>query len=89
MQRGSPVALGSTYTFKGTKRGDGYMYVESWNGICGSGRSAVKIAIKDYPAVFGAAGDETCSNDSARLFGSTPWGQLNWYMKRNDVNPFM
>ncbi len=85
---GSPVALGSTYTFKGTKRGDGYMYVESWNGICGSGRSAVKIAIKDYPAVFGAAGDETCSNDSARLFGSTPWGQLNWYMKRNDVNPF-
>lgn len=85
---GSPVAIGSTYTFKGTKRGDGYAYVESWNGICGSGRAAVKITVKDYPAVFGATGDETCSNDSAHLFGSTPWGQLNWYIKRSDVTPF-
>lgn len=85
---GKPVALGSTYTFKGTKRGEGFAYVESWNGICGSGRSAVRILIKDYPAVFGATGDETCSNDSARLFGSTPWGQLNWYMKRSDATPF-
>lgn len=85
---GSPVAKGSSYTFKGTKRGEGYVYVESWNGICGSGRSAVKITVKDYPGVFGATGDETCSNDSARLFGSTSWGQLNWYMKRSDAQPF-
>jgi hypothetical protein len=85
---GSPVAIGTNYTFKGTKRGDGYVYVESWNGFCGSGRAAVTIAIKDYPSVFGATGDETCSNDSARLFGSTPWGQLNWYMKRSDALPF-
>jgi len=85
---GSPVATGSSYTFKGTKRGEGYVYVESWNGICGSGRAAVKITVKDYPGVFGATGDETCSNDSARLFGSTSWGQLNWYMKRSDAKPF-
>ena len=85
---GSPLAKGTTYTFTGTKRGDGYVYVESWNGICGSGRTAVKVIIKDYPNVFGAAGDSACSNDTARLFGSTPWGQLNWYYKRNDATPF-
>lgn len=85
---GSPVAKGSNYTFKGSKRGESTVYVESWNGICGSGRAAIKITVKDYPGVFGAAGDETCSNDSARLFGSTSWGQLNWYMKRSDAQPF-
>lgn len=85
---GSPVAKGGSYTFKGSKRGESNVYVESWNGICGSGRAAVKITVKDYPGVFGATGDETCSNDSARLFGSTSWGQLNWYMKRSDAKPF-
>ena len=85
---GSPLAKGNTYTFTGTKRGDGFVYLESWNGICGSGRTAVKITIKDYPSVFGATGDSACSNDTARLFGSTPWGQLNWYYKRSDVVPF-
>lgn len=85
---GNPVAKGSTYTFKGSKRGEGFVYVESWNGICGSGRSAVKVTIKDYPSIFGAIGDETCSNDSARLFASTPWGQLNWYIKKSDATPF-
>lgn len=85
---GSFLAKGSTYTYTGTKRGEGYVYVESWNGFCGSGRSAIKITIKDYPSVFGAVGDTACSNDSARLFGSTPWGQLNWYLKRSDTKPF-
>ncbi len=85
---GTSVAKGNQYSFKGDKRGENYVYVESWNGICGSGRSAIKINTFDFPEVFGAEGDTACSDDSARLFGSTNWGKLHWYMKKTDKTPF-
>jgi hypothetical protein len=43
---GSPLAKGPTYTFTGTKRGDGYVYVESWNGICGSALGTIELVLQ-------------------------------------------
>ncbi len=84
---GKPIALGESYTFKGTQRGHLSAYVESWNGICGSGRTPVHVQIKDYPQIFGAQGATACENDTAELLASVPWGDLYWYENKTQSQP--
>ena len=85
---GSPIAIGQNYVLNASQRGHRSVYVESWNGICGSGRTPVNVYIKDFPQIFGATGATACENDTATLSASTPWGELHWYVNKNDKEPF-
>ena len=85
---GTPIALGQNYILNATKRGAMSVYVESWNGICGSGRTPVTVYIKDFPQIFGATGATACEKDTATLSGSTTWGELHWYTNKNSKDPF-
>jgi len=73
------ISYGPTYTYSSKSRGTESIYVETWNGICGSGRTAVNIQTKDPSSLFGPTGAEACENDTATLFASVPWGQVYWY----------
>lgn len=85
---GSPIGIGQNYVLNASQRGRQSVYVESWNGICGSGRTSVNVYIKDFPQIFGATGATACENDTALLAASTPWGQLHWYTDKNNNKPF-
>jgi hypothetical protein len=85
---GTPIALGQNYILNASKRGVMSVYVESWNGICGSGRTPVTVSIKDYPQLFGATGATACEKDTATLSASTVWGALHWYTDKNSKEPF-
>jgi len=85
---GSVKAVGTEYTVSPNKRGDFDYYVETWNGLCGSGRTQIMVHVYDYPTLFGPRGDTLCYGDSAYGFASTPWGQVNWYKSTSDTDPF-
>lgn len=84
---GSPLSIGDSLVFTPTTRMDDVVYVETWNGVCGSGRSPVTIHVYDYPTIYGLRGDTICGGDSARPFLSVPWGTANWYDNLSDQNP--
>ena len=85
---GTAIGLGKNYELKVSQRGVQSVFVESWNGTCGSGRTSVNVNVKDYPQIFGATGATACEKDTALLAGSTPWGQLHWYYSKTDKSPF-
>lgn len=84
---GKPLTTGDSFLFTPTFRGDDARYVETWNGVCGSGRSAITVHVYDYPEIFGLRGDTICNGDSARMFLSVPWGTALWFDKKDDTNP--
>ncbi len=84
---GSYFQKGSTHSFTPATRGTYSYYVESWNGVCGSGRSAVNVIVEHYPALFGLTGDTICKGENAMPFASVPWGQLYWYASKSSGIP--
>lgn len=85
---GNVLNTGNSYTLNTPERGTYTAYVESWNGICGSGRTPVRVIAKKAPLIFGATGAVSCENDTALLAASVPWGQLIWYSNKKDTTPF-
>lgn len=84
---GKPVGTGETYTFTPTARKTDVMYVETWNGVCGSGRTPINIEVYDYPTIFGLRGDTICGGDDAVPFLSVPWGTAHWYDNKGSSAP--
>ncbi len=84
---GSVLNKGETYTFTPSKRGDAQYYVETWNGICGSGRTEITVHVYDNPTIFGLTGDTICKGEPAFPYLSIPWGTVNWYDKKTDITP--
>jgi len=84
---GLPLAKGPSFTFTPSSRGDVEYYVETWNGVCGSGRSKVLVHVNDYPTIYGLRGDTICKGDTAFPYLSLLWGDANWYNKKADVIP--
>lgn len=83
------LGRGTSYTYTApSTRGTYSMYVESWNGICGSGRNPITIHVYNNATVFGATGDVICSGDSADLAGIPQWGEIRWYDSKTAATPF-
>ncbi len=81
---GTLLGKGGKYSYTAPAvRGTYTVYVESWNGVCGSGRTPVNIAVNDYSAVFGPTGDVICSGDSADLFAAPQWGEIHWFSSKS------
>lgn len=77
---GTLLGKGSSYTYTAPAvRGSYSVYVESWNGVCGSGRTPVNVIVNNYSIVFGPKGDVICAGDSADLFAAPQWGEIRWY----------
>ncbi len=84
---GTPLYTGNTYTYNITSRGTKTLYIESWNGVCGSGRFPINIHANQYPSTFAKVGDEICFGDSADIAASTQWGGVNWFASKADSKP--
>lgn len=80
---GKVLGRGPSYTYTPASRGDADLYVETWNGVCGSGRSKTTIHVYDYPTVFGLKGDTICKGEIAFPHLTTPWGAANWYIRKS------
>lgn len=79
---GAPIATTASYTATVNSRGTTTYYVQSWNGSCGSGRSAININTNKAPSTFTKNGATICSGDSATLVASTTWGSVDWYTSK-------
>jgi len=80
---GTLLGKGSSYTYTAPSvRGTYYVYVESWNGVCGSGRTPVTVRVNNYSTVFGPKGDVICAGDSADLFAAPEWGEIHWFSSK-------
>ena len=79
---GTPLATGSQFTANISKRGTQTLYVESYDGNCGSGRISIIINANQAPPTFAKIGDEICIGDSADIAASTQWGGVNWYTSK-------
>ncbi|MBS3915947.1 MAG: T9SS type A sorting domain-containing protein [Bacteroidetes bacterium] len=84
---GKPVFRGDTFSFTPAFRGVETYYVETWNGLCGSGRSAVNIEVSDYSQIYGLRGDTICGGEDAIPFLAVPWGTVNWYDSKSNNTP--
>ncbi len=78
----TPLSTGNTYDVIVNSRGTQTFYVECWNGICGSGRTAVNIVGAKYPSTFTRTNATICSGDSATVGASTLWGNIDWYTSK-------
>ena len=78
----TPLATGNTYDVTVNSRGTQTYYVESWNGICGSGRTAINITAAKAPSVFTKNNATICLGDSATVGASTLWGNIDWYSSK-------
>lgn len=85
---GNVLARGEEYSITPNSRGEEVYYVEVWNGVCGSGRVAVKATIQDYPAISAKGSDVICKGDSAEPFVNIPWGQADWYTHKDSNSLF-
>lgn len=85
---GSPLYTGNKYTYTVNSRGTKTLYVESWNGNCGSGRFPININANQHPSTFAKVGDEICLGDSADIAASTQWGSVNWFLSKSDSKPY-
>ncbi len=79
----TPLATGNTYDVIVNSRGTQTFYVESWNGICGSGRTAINIVGAKYPSTFTRTNATICAGDSATVGASTLWGNVEWYLTKS------
>lgn len=77
------IATGNTYDLTVNSRGTLTYYVESWNGVCGSGRTAINITAAKAPSVFTKTNATICLGDSATVGASTLWGNIDWYSAKN------
>ncbi|MBL7812662.1 MAG: T9SS type A sorting domain-containing protein [Bacteroidetes bacterium] len=84
---GKPIAKGDSFAFTPGGRNDYQYFVETWNGVCGSGRSSSTVHILAAPDVYGATGDTICPGDSARPYLSVPWGAAHWHLTATDNTP--
>lgn len=82
----SPIQLGDSIVFTPKNRGLSTLYLEAWNGVCGSGRTPVNINIYDYPSIFGLKTDTICKGREALPTLDIPWGEALWYSDRNQSN---
>ena len=76
------IATGNTYDVTVNSRGTLTYYVESWNGVCGSGRTAININAAKAPSVFTKTNATICLGDSATVGASTLWGNIDWYSNK-------
>lgn len=80
---GNVLKRGDSYTWLPNQRGEKYFYVESWNGVCGSGRLEIKVNVYDYSSIFGNKNITICTPDTAKPFLSATQGNVNWYSSKN------
>jgi hypothetical protein len=81
---GTLLGKGGKYSYSAPAvRGKYTVYVESWNGVCGSGRTPVNVVVNNYSTVFGPQGDIICAGDSADLFAAVQWGEIRWYNNKS------
>lgn len=85
---GTYIHIGKAFEYSPSKRGTESLYVETWNGTCGSGRTAINIQTKTAAELFGPTGDEVCEGDTAEIFASALWGQVHWYWDRETTQKF-
>ncbi len=78
----TPLSTGNTYDVTVNSRGTQTYYVESWNGVCGSGRTAINVTAAKAPSVFTRTNATICSGDSATVGASTLWGNIDWYSSK-------
>lgn len=84
----SPVSTQNSYTVDVYDRGDVYVYVQSWNGACGSSKLPVKVRGNKIPELLATRTEDGCFGDSLKLSGFSTWGKLNWYFDTlNTSNP--
>lgn len=83
---GQPIQMGDSIIFAAKNRGVSTLYLDAWNGVCGSGRTPVAIHVYDYPTVFGLTGDTICKGEDALPHLDVPWGDAMWYADRGLQN---
>ncbi len=79
------VSTQSNYTVDLYGRGDVYVYVQSWNGACGSSKLPVKVRGNRSPELLAAQAEDGCFGDSLKLSGFGNWGELDWYLDTNSA----
>jgi hypothetical protein len=76
---GVPIHRGDSLFVSLNKRGDFAYYVETWNGVCGSGRTEVIVHAYDYPNINYLGNDTVCKGEDAFPVAYSDWGTLSWY----------
>ncbi len=77
---GSPIKTGNNFSFTPTKREIKTIYVDAYNGQCGSTREPINITVDNFPNIILALNDTICKGqDSVELFAYIPYGEAHWY----------
>lgn len=82
---GTPIHRGDSLFVSLNKRGDYAYYVETWNGVCGSGRAEVTVHAYDYPNITYLGNDTVCKGEDAFPYAYSDWGTLSWYGDANGI----
>jgi hypothetical protein len=73
------ASTNSNFTVDVFNRGDVYVYVQSWNGACGSSKLPVKVSGHRAPKLLETRTEEICFGDTAKLSAFGNWGQVEWF----------
>jgi hypothetical protein len=84
---GIPIQNGTEYVLKLNQRGHVTVFLESWNGTCGSGRTPLTIYVKDIPKVSESNGATVCENEEAVIYANVPFGDVTWFSDKADNKP--
>lgn len=76
----TPASTQNAFTVDLYNRGDVYVYVQSWNGACGSSKLPVIVRGNRAPELLATRSEDGCFGDSLKLSGFANWGQLDWYI---------
>ncbi|NQW42972.1 MAG: T9SS type A sorting domain-containing protein [Bacteroidetes bacterium] len=77
---GIPITTGTSYNFTPTKRETKIIFVDAYNGQCGSTREQIIIEIEDYPRISKIQNDTICKGANlVDMLAQIPYGTAHWF----------
>lgn len=82
---GALRAKGDSIYYMPIQRGQYMVYVESWNGVCASGRASAFMVINDYPDIYNKKSFTGCENQLLKPSAEVSFGEIEWYLDKNSA----